>query len=39
MRQIENYSKMIDLNSTILAIILNIYGINIRIKGADYQIE
>ena len=28
---------MIDLNSTMLAIILNIYGINIQVKGTDNQ--
>lgn len=34
-RQIENFGKMVDLNSTILAIILNIYDINIQVKGTD----
>ena len=28
---------MIDLNSTMLAIILNIYGINIQVKDTDNQ--
>lgn len=34
-RQIENFGKMVDLNSTLLAIILNIYDINIQLKGTD----
>lgn len=37
-RQIENYSKMIHLNSTMLIIILNISGLNIKLKSRDYQI-
>lgn len=34
-RQIENFGKMVDLNSTLLAIILNIHDINIQLKGTD----
>lgn len=37
MRQKERKAMMVNINSVILRIILSVNGINIQIKGQDYQ--